>query len=121
MSVERELLRMPNQTAELSQAFDLEPGEEYEITVVASNAVGNSSESNALLSVAPSTAALIDNDLVPLVYIPVAVVGAAIAIIVLLVIAFVLGYRYRSELHCNRMFVGTKLLHTMLITKFMTL
>ena len=109
--MEKELLGTPSQTAEPLQEFNLEPGEEYEMTVVASNAIGNSSESNTVLFTAPNTASTIAIDFDPLLYIPVAVVGAAVAIIVLLAIVFFLGYRYKSKLCCNCMFVGTKLLH----------
>ena len=97
-SVEKELLRTPNQTAKPSQEFSLEPGEEYEIMVVAFNAVGNSSESNPVPFTAPDTANDLPIALFPLLYIPIAVVLAATAVILLLAVAFFICYRYRSEL-----------------------
>ena len=105
-SVEKELLRTPNQTAEPSQELSLQAGEEYEITVVASNAVGNSSESNPVPFTAPKTGDDLPVELFPLLYIPIAVALAAVAIILLLVVAFFIGYRYRSELFCCSVFGG---------------
>ena len=111
-SVEKELLGMLNQTAEPLKEFNLKPGEEYEVTVVASNAIGNSSESNSVLFTAPnvsstttsisiittSTPSTTDTTSNYLLYIPILVVGVAIVIVVLLIVAAsIASYRYKSE------------------------
>ena len=99
-SVKQELLETSNQTADPLQVFSLQPGEEYKITVVASNGIGNSSESNRVSFTAPSDTPPLSINFDPLFYIPVAVCGIAFTIIVVLVIGFVVGYRYRSESCC---------------------
>ena len=127
-SVEKELLGTPSQTAEPLQEFSLQPGEEYEITVVASNAIGNSSESNSVSFVAPSGPVTTTElpttiksptatDTTPmslldtLLYIPIVVTVAAIAIVILLVVVFIAGYGYKSEFSSHVAYVGSKPLY----------
>ena len=95
-SVKRQVFGTTNQTADFLQKFNPQPGDEYEITVVASNVIGNSSESNPVLFTAPTnSSAMADFD--PLLYIPVIVSAVVIGIVVLLVVVFITGYLYRSK------------------------
>ena len=99
-TVVKEAVGMLTQMAEPLQEFRLEPGEEYEITVVASNAVGNSSESNPVFFTPPTvpitTATTATKSNFELLYILVPVI--AFAIVALLVVALLIaGHRYRSE------------------------
>ena len=120
-SVKKELMGTANQTAELLQEFSFQPGEEYQITVVASNAIGNSSESNpvsfsaptngsAMMTSAPTNGSATMTHFEPLLYIPIIVSGAAIAFVILLVVVFVTGYLYKSEFCSHGAYVGAKLL-----------
>ena len=107
-SVEKELLETPKQTADPLRDFALQLGEEYTITVVASNAIGNSSESNPVLFVAPSDTVTTETSMTPesstttdhfelLLYILIVSCVVVITIIILVIVVFIIGYRYKSE------------------------
>ena len=85
-SVQKVVVGTARQRSDILQEFSLEPGEEYEITVVASNAVGNSSESNihSVLFAAPTNSTtMAEFDTILYLFIP---SGLAAVIVVLLVI-----------------------------------
>ena len=111
-TVVKEVAGMLTQMAELLQEFRLKPGEKYEITVVASNAVGNSSESNPVFFIATTSSTSIittsttvtasptsaESNLTLFVYTPILAMVVAIAILTILIVVLVIAvHRYKSE------------------------
>ena len=104
-SVKKEVVGTARQKADVLQEFSLEPGEGYEITVVASNAVGNSSESNIypVLFTAPTNSTTMA-EFDTLLYLSVSS-GVAIFIVGLLVIITII-FLYKSKFCSHGTYIG---------------
>lgn len=122
-SVEQEVVPASYQTAQPLQEFSLEGGEEYVITVVASNDFGNSSESNSVSFTAPTdpeNASILDHRL----FIPITVsciVGIVIIFVIILAIVTITACLYTSELSCSKACYGTQLCCNLTMTLLCTL
>ena len=97
-TVAKEAYKFPTQVAQPLEEFHLQPGEEYEVTVVASNGVGNSSESNPVFLTPPTfpatTPTTVTKSNFDLIF---QLIPVTFFVIVWVVVLFVACYRHRSK------------------------